>query len=197
MGILGAQALTRLLALAVVLALAFSLHPLLSPAHAQPSLVESTPADGAIINAPPDRINLCFNEPIRTDFHFTLRIPNDRTTSFTPLLREGRDCVELLVRNVPENVRGLWTLEWRVSSQQSTAARTGSLDFTVRGGSSAGGPGGAAPADGGPDLFETPVITAAAFGIAALVGLLLYAIRRKIGFDMHRPPPEGAGDDHH
>lgn len=185
-----------LAALLAVLALVIAVQPFVSPALAQPALVESTPGDGDIIDTAPESINLCFDEAIRTDFQITIRVPNDQTVPYTPLLRSGGECLDLRVGKVPPNVRGEWSLEWRVTSAQSTAPGFGSFQFTVREGSSDAGSGAAADSDG-PDLLEVPVITAAAFGIAAFAGLILYAVRRKIGFDMHRPPPEGAGDEHH
>lgn len=53
--------------------------------------------------------------------------------------------------------------------------------------------------DEGPDILFLALITAAAVLGVAVLGLLLYLVRLRIGFWLHRPPPrEGSeGAEHH
>jgi hypothetical protein len=51
----------------------------------------------------------------------------------------------------------------------------------------------------GPDIGSRAFITAGAFLGAAAFALLLYFVRLRLGFWLHRPPPadEGGSGDHH
>ncbi len=52
--------------------------------------------------------------------------------------------------------------------------------------------------NGGPDILRTALITTGVIGGGAALATLLYFLRRRIGFDWHRPPEgdEGAGGEH-
>lgn len=47
--------------------------------------------------------------------------------------------------------------------------------------------------DSGPDVLLLSLLTVAAAGGAAVIGLLAYVFRNRIGFWFHRPPAEGEG----
>jgi hypothetical protein len=49
--------------------------------------------------------------------------------------------------------------------------------------------------DDGPDIVELTLLTLAASGIAALIGLIGYLVRRGVGYDPHRPGPDD--EPHH
>jgi len=49
--------------------------------------------------------------------------------------------------------------------------------------------------DGGPDILMIALLTTAVAGAAAAVGTLGYLFRRRIGFDLHKPP-EGGEEEH-
>lgn len=53
--------------------------------------------------------------------------------------------------------------------------------------------------DDEPDITQMVILTLAAAGAAAVVSLIGYAIRQRLGFWLHRPPPRdgGAPEDHH
>jgi hypothetical protein len=52
--------------------------------------------------------------------------------------------------------------------------------------------------ENGPDILPLALLTIGAAGIAAVVLLIGYLVRRAIGYDPHRPGPEGpAADEHH
>jgi hypothetical protein len=46
---------------------------------------------------------------------------------------------------------------------------------------------------GGPDVLLLSLLTVAAAGGAAVIGLIAYVFRNRIGFWLHRPPAEGEG----
>ena len=49
--------------------------------------------------------------------------------------------------------------------------------------------------DDGPDVVELTLLTLAASGIAAVIGLIGYLVRRGVGYDPHRPGPDD--EPHH
>ncbi len=51
----------------------------------------------------------------------------------------------------------------------------------------------------GPDIAELALLTMGAILAAGAVGLVLYVVRQRIGFWLHRPPPRGGGEgtEHH
>src|SRR3990172_6451418 len=57
----------RWLAAILLLLLAASAHALAAPAHAQPAITEARPKDGAVLDAPPEVIHLCFSEAVKAD----------------------------------------------------------------------------------------------------------------------------------
>ncbi len=48
----------------------------------------------------------------------------------------------------------------------------------------------------GPDILELALYTIGAAGVAAIIALIGYAVRNKIGFWLHRPPEHDGSDDH-
>jgi hypothetical protein len=53
--------------------------------------------------------------------------------------------------------------------------------------------------NGGPDVLELALLTLAAVAGATVLGFVGYAVRHKVGFWLHRPPPRepGEGGEHH
>ncbi len=53
--------------------------------------------------------------------------------------------------------------------------------------------------DDGPDVALLSYVTLGSFLGAAAIALVLYLVRTRLGFWLHRPPPpeEGAGPQHH
>ena len=49
--------------------------------------------------------------------------------------------------------------------------------------------------DDGPDIVELTLLTLAASGIAAVIGLIGKLVRRGVGYDPHRPGPDD--EPHH
>ncbi len=63
----------------------------------------------------------------------------------------------------------------------------------------AASPGPNSGSDGGPDVLELALLTLAAVGGATVLGFVGYAVRNRVGFWLHRPPPRepGEGGEHH
>jgi hypothetical protein len=56
------------------------------------------------------------------------------------------------------------------------------------------------PDDDGPDVAQLALLTIGAAGVAGVVALIGFLIRRRLGFEPHRPPDRGEGlppDEHH
>ncbi|MEE8346585.1 MAG: copper resistance protein CopC [Dehalococcoidia bacterium] len=197
-----------------------ALASLASAAYAQTEpieLTESDPPDGAQLIAPPETVHLCFSELIRGDFRISYKLPGgpnlDLKMSF---LTNGR-CLDVrptLPDNPPE---GEHTLEWQVAAAAGSEEGAGELRFLIGELSPAATPSPTAdatpppatpPADGttsdsdtngdGPDILLTALVTTASVGGAAVLLTLGYLLRRRIGFEPHRPPPsdEDEGEEH-
>ncbi len=50
--------------------------------------------------------------------------------------------------------------------------------------------------DEGPDILLTALVTTASVGAAAVLLTLGYLLRRRIGFEPHRPPPSDGDGEH-
>ena len=203
--VLGLMAGTLLLAAA-------GLHALAGAAHAQPGISESDPADGATLAQPPEVVRLCFSEPVKkadpSDFSFALRSPDGRRLGLRIAFEPKAQCVDIHPGQAHET-EGEWTLEWEVASSANGDVGSGTLRFTVREGATPSAPTAtatpeptpAAPGSGsgegedGPDILAVALITTGAALGAAVLGLLFYLLRLRIGFWLHRPPPP-ADNDH-
>ena len=197
-----------------------ALASLASVAYAQTErikLTESDPPDGARLIAPPETVHLCFSHVIRGDFQISYKLPSgpnlDLRISFLP---NGR-CLDVQPTPPGNPPEGEHTLEWRVVAAAGSEEGSGELRFQIgervaaatqspaatttpppatppaEGTTAAGG------ADGdGPDILLTALVTTASVGGAAVLLTLGYLLRRRIGFEPHRPPPsdEDEGGEH-
>lgn len=122
------------------------------------------------------------------------------------------------------SIEGAWHLDYTVRNRDTLEELTDTINFTINaaegvpvirptpfdcvpdstpgeneptaGGSATPNGTGLSEDDDGPDILLLALLTIGAAGIAAVIGLIGYAIRRRIGFSPHSPP-EGGGDDHH
>lgn len=80
-----------------------------------------------------------------------------------------------------------------------TLIQVGSPDASATPGSSPAAGDSAGDSGGGPDILLLALLTVGAAGGAAIIALIGYVIRNKVGFWMHRPPPRDGGDEgeHH
>jgi len=199
-----------LLLLALAVALAFPA----SPAYAQIELTEADPPDGTRLNAPPDVVHLCFSQPViiedNTAFDFGYQMPDGRNLGLRIVFQPDGDCVDVYPGLPDEYPAGEYTFEWQVTAAEGDEEGSGTLQFQV----SAGGTPVPAPSptptetppdgtptqeddDDGPDILLLALITIASVGGAAVLFTLGYFLRRRIGYEPHRPPEGGEGDEGH
>ncbi len=196
-----------LLLLALATALAFSA----SPAYAQIELTEADPPDGASLDAPPDVVHLCFSQPAiiedNTTFEFGFQMPDGRGLGLRIVFQSDGECVDVHVGLPDERPAGEYTLEWQVTAAEGDEEGSGTLRFQVSAGDTPVPPPSPTPGetpppvtpspdDDGPDILLLALITIASVGGAAVLLTLGYFLRRRIGYEPHRPPEgdEGGGD---
>jgi len=206
-----------LLLLALAAALAFSA----SPAYAQIELTEVDPPDGASLNAAPDVVHLCFSQPVNIEdvasFDFAYQMPDGRSLGLRIAFQTDGECVDVHPGLPDEYPAGEYTFEWQVTAAEGDEEGSGTLEFEVTTDSTPAPspspttaetplPGTPSPAadtetgdaddDDGPDILLLALITIASVGGAAVLFTLGYFLRRRIGYEPHRPPEgdEGGGD---
>jgi methionine-rich copper-binding protein CopC len=175
---------------------------LAAPALAQPDVTESDPMPDAELAEPPEVISLCFTEPVRiddpADSDFTVLTPGGAHLGLRIVFQRDGTCVDIFPGRAQGGVQGDWDFQWRVTSRADGEVGEGAFQFRVAPPTSPtpeASP--EAPAngdeDGGPDILLMALVTTAVGIGAALVGLLLFLVRRRIGFWLHRPGPEESG----
>jgi methionine-rich copper-binding protein CopC len=126
--------LARLLAAALVAALAAAPLGLASPARAQPQLVESDPPDGAVLKAAPSLISLCFSQPVINDvnlFDFAYILPDGRRLGLRIEFGLENRCMDIFVGLSDVYPAGQYTLEWLVTAEEGREQGSGTLRFQV------------------------------------------------------------------
>jgi methionine-rich copper-binding protein CopC len=213
-----------LLLLALAAALAFSA----SPAYAQIELTEADPPDGALLDAPPDIVHLCFSQPVNvqdnTTFDFGYQMPDGRNLGLRIVFQPDGECVDVHPGLPDERPAGEYTFEWQVTAAEGDEEGSGTLRFQVSAGGTPVPPPSPTPAetplpvtpspegdagtgdaddDDGAEIlglsliFALPLITAVVVGGAAVLFTLGYFLRRRIGYEPHRPPEGGEGGGDH
>ena len=206
-----------LLLLALAAALAFST----SPAYAQIELTETDPADGATLDAAPEVVHLCFSQPVNiedeTSFSFTYLMPDSRALGLRIVFQPDGECVDVHAGLPEERPAGEYTFEWQVAAAEGGEEGSGTLQFEVsenitvtpaptptpsdtppvtpspEGGTENGD----ADDDDGPDILLVALITIGSVGGAAVLFTLGYFLRRRIGYEPHRPTEgDEGGSDH-
>lgn len=197
-----------------------ALASLASAAYAQTEPIELTevdPPDGARLEQPPALVHLCFSVPLKDDFAFNMEMPDGRTPGVSIVFQPGGQCVDAIPLLPDDAPTGEYSFDWRVSAAEGDEQASGTLSFRVteRGPAAtpspaagatpppatppAGGTTAGSGADGdGPDILLTALVTTASVGGAAVLLTLGYLLRRRIGFEPHRPPPsdEDEGGEH-
>ncbi len=204
-----------LLLLALAAALTFSA----SPAYAQIELTEADPPDGASLDVAPEVVHICFSQPVNIDdqasFDFAYQMPDGRILGLRIAFQTDGECVDVYAGLPDERPAGVYTFEWRVTAAEGAEEGSGTLQFQVsesvtitpaptpsetpspvtpspEGGTETGD----ADDDDGPGILFLALITIASVGGAAVLFSLGYFLRRRIGYEPHRPPEgdEGGGD---
>jgi methionine-rich copper-binding protein CopC len=211
-----------LLLLALASALAFPA----SPAYAQIELTEVDPPDGARLDTPPEVVHLCFSQRVdikdNTAFEFSYQMPDGRRLGLRivfedfedPEKKENARCVDVHPGLPDDYLAGEYTFEWQVTAAEGDEVGSGTLEFEVTTGSTpapspaetplVGTPSPAADTetgdaddDDGPDILLLALITIAAVGGAAVLFTLGYFLRKRIGYEPHRPPEGGEEGEGH
>ncbi|HEU4758473.1 MAG TPA: copper resistance protein CopC, partial [Dehalococcoidia bacterium] len=184
--------------LGLFLAAVLVLPPFALPAAAQPRIRLSDPADGALVARLPKQGRICFSQPIALGFNLTLTAPDGRlipvATSFPP---DGL-CLGIVIEPPSGATAGDWTFRWQATSRQTNEKGSGTIRFTVKASAETAPEAGNPSAGGqGPDIGSRAAVTTAAILGAAALGFVLYLVRRRLGFWLHRPPPRTGGEGHH
>ena len=197
-----------------------ALAPLTSAAYAQTErieLTESDPPDGARLIAPPETVHICFSQIIRGDFQISYKLPSSPNPDLRMTFLPNGRCLDIQPALPDDPPEGEHTLEWQVAAAAGSDEGAGELRFmigepgpaatpsTVAGATTppATPPADETTADNGddgnePDILLIALVTTASVGGAALLLTLGYLLRRRIGFEPHRPPPsdEDEGEEH-
>jgi methionine-rich copper-binding protein CopC len=205
----------------LLMALAAALATSASPAYAQVELTEVDPPDGAELDAPPEIVHLCFSQPVivkdNTTFEFSYRMPEGRSLGLRIVFQPDGECVDVHPGLPDERPAGEYTLEWQVTAAEGDEEGSGTLRFQVTKDGTPVPPLSPKPAetplpatpspeggtetgdtdDDGPDILFLALITIASVGGAAVLFTLGYLLRRRIGFEPHRPPEDGGGEEGH
>jgi methionine-rich copper-binding protein CopC len=151
-----------------------------APALAQPRLLESTPRRDARLGRPPPLLRLCFSEAIAranpNDYTLTLTRAGGASLPLAVAPNAEGTCLEARA-TWPQEASGSYTLFWMVRQERGGQSLSGSLSFTI-----------APPAP--PDTLRLALVTTAAVAGAAALGLLLTLLRRRLGYEPHRPQAE-------
>lgn len=174
---------------AVLLVGGLALAALLIPAPyalAQVGVTESEPRDGEVLPQPPDRLRLCFTEPVRfedsSDWRFNLRTPDGISLGLRIQFRTDGGCVDVFPGLPRESRDGTWTLSWLVRSQATGEEGSGTINFIVGEGRPTADPGGggAAGSSGDGDAWTVVVIALAGVaGLVVVVGAGAAVVRRR------------------
>jgi methionine-rich copper-binding protein CopC len=192
-------ALALLLA-ALAAALAFPA----TPAYAQIEITEADPPDGAHLNAPPDVVHLCFSQPVNiednTAFRFRYQMPNGRSLGLRIVFQRDGECVDVDPGLPDEYPVGEYTFAWQVTAAEGDEVGSGTLRFQIGAGetpSPDGSQGTGDADDDGPDILFLALITTASVGGVAVLLTLGYLVRRRIGYEPHRPSEGGEEGEGH
>jgi len=193
-----------------------------------PELTFVFPQDGDVFGEPLKFIQMCFVEPINNkdldkggDFKFSLLPPGGPSLGMRIVFQPDARGLAIYPGDFESAQDGEWMFTWRVTDADSLEPQEGTIRYSVREG---GNPplqptpepctAASTPAppqedrptptpvdetDDGPDVLKLALFTIGAAGAAAVVALIGYAVRNRVGFWLHRPPERKDGDsgEHH
>ena len=180
-----------------------------APAHAQMELTEVDPPDGARLEVPADQVHLCFSERVNVaddgGWEFGYVVPDGRRLGLRIVFQPDGECVDVFPGLPDERPAGEYTFEWKVVAAEGGEEGSGTLHFQVTKSSAATPAASPAPrataspeaspgpgdGDGAPDIVQVALLTIAGAGGAAVLLTLGYLIRRRIGYEPHRPARDG------
>ena len=155
-----------------------ALHALAPTTGAQPEISESDPQDGAVMDAPPEIIHVCFSEPVVSggfqDFEFAVLAPGNQHLGLRILFDEEGNCADIFPGRPEGRTVGRWTVQWQVTSRASDETSSGSFQFRVSTTPPRDVPGSTGEDNGDVDILLLALIITGAVVGAAVLGLLVY-----------------------
>ena len=101
------------------------------PASAHPILVRSEPADGAVLDEPPEEILLSFGDDVAPELSGAEILDDEGLSVESQRTRIDPNRPDLLVVSVPKLADGVYTVAWRAFSEDDGHLLRGSLVFRV------------------------------------------------------------------
>ena len=142
----------------------------LSLAWAHAELIGGEPADGAVVDQPPEQVRLHFSEPIEPEFYALQVYASDRSRIDSGSPRISPNDARVLEVDVRDAGSGTFTVVWRAVSLDSHVIR-GVYAYTVGAGASPGRPLDLAlPASGAPFAIEAAARWVTYLGLFLLLG---------------------------
>jgi|FLYL01.1.fsa_nt_gi methionine-rich copper-binding protein CopC len=104
-------------------------------ARAQVQLISAEPADGAVLQEPPQFIALCFSEPVRidqsSDWRFSLKTPDGIALGLRIEFKQDGSCVDVEPGYPDDPPNGIWELDWLVTAQSDGSQASGKIRFQL------------------------------------------------------------------
>ncbi|MGH8246690.1 MAG: copper resistance CopC family protein [Gammaproteobacteria bacterium] len=98
-------------------------------------LVDSVPENGQALRIRPERLALCFSEPLRSeqssDYSFGVFTPDNLALGLRTVFAEDGKCVGIEPGLPPASPPGEWSFDWQVVSSESGTPAAGEVIFTV------------------------------------------------------------------
>ena len=142
----------------------------LSLAWAHAELIGGEPAEGAVVDRPPEQVRLHFSEPIEPEFYALQVYASDRSRIDSGSPRISPTDARVLEVDVRDAGSGTFTVVWRAVSLDSHVIR-GVYAYTVGAGASPGRPLDLAlPASGAPFAVEAAARWVTYLGLFLLLG---------------------------
>jgi methionine-rich copper-binding protein CopC len=167
------------------------------PALAGAKVVRTDPPDDSTLAEAPARVEMWFDQPLAPAFaatEVTLALAG-APTEIRPLYAavDRREPTRLIVSPPQALNAGRYVIKWRITSAQDDSVSQGEYTFVI---SASAALGSSSEGESGPDILFLSLITLAGIGGGTFLGLLLYLLRRALGFGGH-PPSEGTLAEHH
>ena len=166
-------------------------------ALAEATLVRTAPPTDSILAEAPAQVEMWFDQPLAPSFaatEVTLALAG-APTEIRPLYAavDHRDPTRLIISPPQALNTGRYVIKWRITSAQDDSVSQGEYTFVI---SPSAAPVSSSEGESGPDILFRSLITLAGIGGATFLGLLLYLLRRALGFGGH-PVSEGTLPEHH
>ena len=154
-------------------------------AFAEPEVTAATPRDGEVLAQPPNVLNLCFSEPVKSEgedaWSFVVSPGASASLGLRIEFAEDASCVN--VYPGPSDLQGIWKFDWTVHAQSDDSEGSGTILFQVGALGTGQTP---LPSPETPDLDEDDdgpplalIALAAAGAVILVAGVVGFLIRRR------------------